>query len=287
MREVSVRMVLLLADLARAGEIAEGVVTAELASLQPRDGKLPKYVDWDDFIEATERLERLLGGPEAFARVVRSVLPTAYPELRSFAAIFLRPIPLFSFVMTRLNRANYRNLEMNVERVGEDRVRWRETIPEPFRPSATFHRMTKQLTEIFPCLDLPEARVEMRNMTPRVADFDAVFPARAESRDRQRERGLSREHGPRYAAGGRVCAHRRRVATPRRQRRGTRPRPRPGARQRVGREARALPTTAGGVRAPPRRPRQQGDRFRARVLAAQRRVPRRPHHASRAARRKT
>ena len=171
------RMLCFLTDLARAGGVEERAVTEGLPSVVARDGKLPAFIDWDDLIEALERVEQMLGGPEGVGRAARSVLPTAYPELRGFATVFVRPIPLFSFVMTRLNRANYRNMEVEVDRVGEDRVRWRQSIPDAYRASAAFHRITATLVEIFPChLDLPEARLEVANITPRHGEFVAVFP---------------------------------------------------------------------------------------------------------------
>ncbi len=171
------RMLCLLTDLARAGGVEERAITEGLPSVVARDGKVPAFIDWDDLIEALERTERLLGGPEGVGRVARSVLSTAYPELRGFAAVFVRPIPLFSFVMTRLNRANYRNMEIEIERIGDNRVRWRQTIPDGYRASAAFHRISATLSEIFPChLDLPEARLEVADITPRQADFVAVFP---------------------------------------------------------------------------------------------------------------
>lgn len=181
MREVSMRMLHLTYDLARVGNVDEAKLVDGLPSLLPLAGKEPDWIDWDDFIEVVERLERLVGGPEAFARVVRLAVPTAYPELRAFAAIFLRPIPLFTFVMTRLMRTMYRHMEVDeIERLGDDRVRWQQIIPEPFRGSEAFHRGSRSLMEVFPMhLDLPAAEVELVNLDARSATFIAKFPPSA------------------------------------------------------------------------------------------------------------
>lgn len=181
MREVSVRILHFAYDLAHSAGIDEKLFTEGLPSLAPVDGKEPDWIDWDEFIEAIERLEKLLGGPEGQDRAFRDIVPTGYPELRGFAAIFVRPIPLFKFVMTRFMRTMYRNITVEeVEELDGERVRWTQTIPEPFRASECFHRGTKALAEVFPLhLDLPEAQVESMSITPRVATFVVAFPPAA------------------------------------------------------------------------------------------------------------
>jgi DNA-binding CsgD family transcriptional regulator len=149
-----------------------------LSSVALANGSRPGWIDWDDFIEVTERLERAVGGPEGVGRVMREALPVAYPELRAFTAVFLHPIPLFSFVMTRLMRTMYRHIASSeIERLGDERVRWTQVIPEPYRASEAFHRATTSLVEVFPRhLELPEAHVEELHITPRKAEFVARFP---------------------------------------------------------------------------------------------------------------
>jgi DNA-binding CsgD family transcriptional regulator len=178
MREVNVRMLHLAFDLARAADVERSALTQGLPSLAFAEGEEPNWVDWDDFIETIERLERLAGGPEALGRAFRSIGPGGYAELRAFAAIFMRPIPLFTFVMTRFMPTMYRHIDVKLERVGSDSLRWRQVIPEGHRGSETFHRGTGSLIEIFPLnLDLPEATMEITDLTPRSADFLAHFPA--------------------------------------------------------------------------------------------------------------
>jgi DNA-binding CsgD family transcriptional regulator len=182
MREVSVRILHFALDLARAAGIDEAALTEGLPSIaitRARGGDAQAdWVDWDDMVEVIERLERLAGGPDAVHRAMRDALPFAYPEFRAFAAVFVRPIPLFSFVMTRLLRTMYRHIEIEeIERLGDDRVHWIQTIPEPYRASEAFHRGSIGFVEVFPRhLDLPEARVESFTITPRKAEFFVQFP---------------------------------------------------------------------------------------------------------------
>jgi len=179
MREVSVRMLHFELDLARIAGVDERELTAGLPSVALADAaEHPGWVDWDDFIEVAERFERAVGGPEGVGRAMRAALPVAYPELRAFAAVFVHPIPAFSFVMTRLMRTMYRHIATSdIERLGDDRVRWTQAIPEGYRASEAFHRGTRSLVEVFPRhLELPEARVEEANITARAAEFVVQFP---------------------------------------------------------------------------------------------------------------
>jgi hypothetical protein len=179
MREVSVRMLHFCRDLARASGVDERALVAGLTSVLPVAGKEPDWIDWDDFIEVIERFERMSGGPEAVGRAMRAALPTAYPEMRAFASVFVLPIPAFRFVMTRLMGTMYRNVGVEtIEELGDDRVRWTQTIPEPYRASEAFHRGTVSMVEMFPRnLDLPEARIERVTIAPREAEFIVQFPS--------------------------------------------------------------------------------------------------------------
>jgi len=181
MREVSVRMLHFANDLARTAGVDESAMREGLVSLTPKDGKEPDWIDWEDFVELMERLERLAGGAEPMAAVYRAAFDFAYPEVRGFAAVFVRPIPLFKFVMTRLMPTMYRHMAIDdVELLSDDRVRWSQTIPEPFRGSEAFHRGSAAMVALFPLhLDLPEARIERATITPRTAEFVVAFPTPA------------------------------------------------------------------------------------------------------------
>jgi len=180
MREVSVRILHFSLDLARAGGVDEKALLAGLPSVAMIDGEgqSPDWFDWDDLVEIIERLEGMLGGPEGMARAMRAASSTAYPEIRAFASVFVQPIPLFTFVMTRLLATMYRNVQVEeVVALAGNRVRWRQNIPQPFRPSAALHRSTIAFAELFPRhLDLPEARVLQAEIAPRGAEFVVQFP---------------------------------------------------------------------------------------------------------------
>lgn len=178
MHEVSVRMFHLVLDLARTADLDEEALTSGLPSVALIDDAVPDWIDWDDFVELLVRFERAVGGPEGAARAVRNALPTAYPELRAFAAVFVRPIPFFAFVMTRMMKTMYRHLELEeLERLGDDRVRWTQSFPEHYQRSEAFHRLSIPLVEVFPRhLDLPEARVEHFRIEGSSAEFVATFP---------------------------------------------------------------------------------------------------------------
>lgn len=179
MREVSVRMVHFLRDLARTSGVDEAALLEGLPSIVTASDTQPDWIDWDDFVEVIERFERMVGGPEGVGRAMRDAAPSAYPELRAFASVFVRPIPAFRFVMTRLMKTMYRHIGIDkIEDLGGDRIRWTQSIPGPYRASEAFHRGTISMVEIFPRhLDLPEARVEHVTITPRDAEFVVQFPA--------------------------------------------------------------------------------------------------------------
>src|SRR4051812_3361841 len=130
MGEVSVRILHFAMDLARAGDVDEVALLEGLPSVvAAREGISPHAISWDDFVELWERLERAVGGPEGFVRVARLAIPTAYPEFRAFAAVFVSPLALFTFMMMRHFRTSFRNIEVEeLERFSDGRIRWRQTI---------------------------------------------------------------------------------------------------------------------------------------------------------------
>jgi DNA-binding CsgD family transcriptional regulator len=207
MREVSVRALHFMLDLARAGGVDERALTAGLRSTSARNGAPLEWIDWEDYVELVERLERMLGGPGAFASAARAAAPGAYPDIRAFGAIFLQPMPLFQFVMTRMMRTLYRHLDrIDLEPLGEHSVRWEQTIPAPYRPSEAYHRATLAGVELFPCLlELPEAKVEVVSITPRSACFIATFPPPPQNDERAQSvarSSLARQIEERFATMG-------------------------------------------------------------------------------------
>jgi len=178
MREVSVRMLQFCVDLARIAEVDDRGLKLRLSSLTLADATGAEWVDWDDFAALLERLELAVGGPDAMDRLVRDGMKTSFPELRAFATVFVRPLPLFDFVMTRFMSTMYRHITIDrIEQLDDQRVRWEQTIPASHRPCLTFHRMTESMVRGFPChLDLPEATLEQAYVTGRSAEFVFAFP---------------------------------------------------------------------------------------------------------------
>lgn len=172
------RMLHFMLDLARVAGVEERALTEGLSSVALAETEHARWIDWEDFLEVLERFERNVGGTDGVGRAIRDALPVAFPELRAFASVFLHPIPLFAFVMNRLMRTMYRHIAASdIERLGDDRVRWTQSIPEPYRASEIFHRVTIAMVEVFPRhLELPEARLELVDLTPRRAEFVARFP---------------------------------------------------------------------------------------------------------------
>jgi len=177
--EVAKRVLHYVHDFAGACEVDTRPIFDGFPSLGPTVGAGPTWFAWDDFAVIWERLEVALGGPEGFARAARLTMPTAFPEVRAFAGAFLSPMSLFRFLLTRHMRTSFRNIEnLELERSGDARIRWRECIPPQHRPCPSFHRATLTFVRLLPMhLDLPEARVEMTNLDARAAEFVAHFPA--------------------------------------------------------------------------------------------------------------
>lgn len=177
MRKVSVRMVHFLLDLARIGELDEARLLAGLPSLVTLPDESLRWFDWEDFVELQERVETALGGPQGFKRVARLALPSAYPEFRAMAAIFVSPMALFTFVVMRFMRTSFRSVEVLELERGENWIRWRESIPAADRGSETFFRISRTMAELLPRhLDLPEAAVELTPLGLHAAELEARFP---------------------------------------------------------------------------------------------------------------
>jgi DNA-binding CsgD family transcriptional regulator len=178
LREVSVRILHFSLDLARAGRLDQAALVEGLPSLALERATAAGWVDWSDFVVLWERLELAAGGPEGLARIARLAIPTAYPEFRTFAAVFVSPTSLFTFMMFRHMRTSFRNVQPEVlEHLDDGRIRWRQTIMEPHRPSEAFHRGSRTLTALIPLhLDLEEGETEITLLTPRSAEYITRFP---------------------------------------------------------------------------------------------------------------
>lgn len=180
MSEVNGRILQFALDLGRAGGVDEATLLHDLPSVAMRDGVPPRWFAWSDFALLWERLEDALGGPEGFAVAARRAVPTAYPEFRAFAGVFVTPMSLFAFMMLRHMPTSFRNVE--IEELGrtEEQIHWRVTVLPPHRGCEAFHRSTRSFATLIPLhLALPEGTAEITRMTPNVAEFVADFgPAR-------------------------------------------------------------------------------------------------------------
>lgn len=163
-------------DLARAGGLDQAALVEGLPSLE--HATTAGWFDWSDFVVLWDRLEVAAGGPEGFARIARLAIPTAYPEFRTFAAVFVSPMSLFEFMMFRHMPTSFRNVEPEVlEHLDDHRIRWRQTIKEPHRPSEAFHRGSRAFSALIPLhLDLEEGETEITLLTPRSAEYITRFP---------------------------------------------------------------------------------------------------------------
>jgi DNA-binding CsgD family transcriptional regulator len=184
MREVSVRIVHFVHELARAGDIDRDTLFDGFPSFSR-----PAAVgaSWDDFAHVWERLEVACGGAEGLTRVARLAVPTAYEEFRVFASVFVSPLALLRFMMFRHLKTSFRTVEVTeLEHSPDGRARWREHVRAPYRPCAAYHRGTRTLASLMPLhLDLPAADVTLTMIDDRTAEFDGYFPPSPKRRGRQ------------------------------------------------------------------------------------------------------
>jgi len=176
--EVSVRILYLTQDLARAGGVDADELLVGLASVERRNGEWPARFDWSDFVVMWERLEQALGGPEGFGEAARKLVGVAMPESTALTAVYQTPEALFEFLMLRHMRTSFRNVEVTLlEKKADGWVHFRETILPPHRGCEALHRATRTFCADIPLnFQLPLAEVEILSITPQTADFRARFP---------------------------------------------------------------------------------------------------------------
>lgn len=183
MREVSVRILHFLHEIARAAEVDEASLYEGFPALAPRGaGKRPtppSWMDWDDFAVLWERLEEATGGPEGFARAAHLAVSVAYPEFRALAGVFMSPVAVFRFFMFRHMRTSFRNVDVEeLDFSADDVLRWRETIQPQYRPCPAYHRASRTFSTMMPLpLGLPAATSAMTILTERSAEFVVRLPA--------------------------------------------------------------------------------------------------------------
>lgn len=178
MREVSIRILHVTLDLARTGGVDSAPLLAGLPSLARVDGEWPLLFDWSDFIVMWHRLEEALGGPEGFERVARAAMRTAYPFSRELATVYVTCEALFEFLMLRHMRMSFRNVINTIrEKQPDGWIHFRETIRRPYPGCEALHRATRTFVSHIPLnFDLPDAEVEILELTPQAAELRVRFP---------------------------------------------------------------------------------------------------------------
>lgn len=135
------------------------------------------WVSWADYIEMIHRLGELAGGAPGVATAMREVTRNAYSDLRGLAGFFPGPIPFLAFVTHHLNRELAPGAIGVTEPLGADRARLRYHIVDGLVPSRLYLEGTVTLIELFPThFGLPEARVQVVEMTDRAGELIATFP---------------------------------------------------------------------------------------------------------------
>ncbi|HMI86454.1 MAG TPA: response regulator [Polyangiaceae bacterium] len=125
-------------------------------------------IDWDVWVDLTERLEASLGGPEGLEQF--SLLSTAAPGMHQFqrvAQLISSPAALY-----RLNSRwgipnQYRHARSECVELAPDRLRVCISIPENYRGSvAVFHAALGVLRGLPKIVGMPEAEILSRELSP-------------------------------------------------------------------------------------------------------------------------
>jgi DNA-binding CsgD family transcriptional regulator len=175
---VASRLLLFVYDLLRANGADPRALATDLLSIGT-DDELPPWVTWRDYIAMIERLGVIAGGAEGVARSMRATNPGAYTDLRALAGFFPGPVAFFSFVTNHLNRELVPGAVGHVVPTSELAFRVSYRIHDELDGSRLYFEGTRTLVEIFPThFDLPEARVDVVELTDRTAELAAVFPER-------------------------------------------------------------------------------------------------------------
>ena len=148
-------------------------LSADLATVD----EAAAWVSWADYITMIHRLGDVAGGAPGIAVAMREVTRNAYSDLRGLAGFFAGPIPFLAFVTHHLNRELVPGAIGITEPLGRDRVRLRYHITDGLMPSRLYMEGTVTLIELFPThFSLPEARVQIIELTDRTGELLATFP---------------------------------------------------------------------------------------------------------------
>ncbi len=174
LREVSGRVVQLLAELA-AGE---GIDAGRLFAGLPVDPQAPpKWVDWDVYCEALDRLQEAAGGPDALARISeRLVFADALAPFARMLRLVLTPERLYRFINLWIGPMLVPPLLNEHRELGPGRLLLRLRIPPQLRDSpAFFHHAVGTMRSGPRLIGLPAAYVQVE-VAPREATYQVVVP---------------------------------------------------------------------------------------------------------------
>lgn len=118
-----------------------------------------KWIPWDAYCVAAERLEDLVGGPEALERMAAEHVTSR--ELARLARAFVSPAQLYRFIFNVVDPLAFPGLAIGLDELDDGRMRIRWRIHDDCRGSLAFAYASRGATRAVPrYLDLPSAEVE-------------------------------------------------------------------------------------------------------------------------------
>lgn len=190
MSEVSVLAFGMVFDgLAKRGIPAERLVDGLAVRLEDLRG-FRKRIDWDVFVQLSERLEELLGGPAGLFDLGHDQFhaSSTFGFMRQVARVFRRPRDLYWMGTTWFGRTIFSVLEADFRDLPDQRIQEVVRIPARYRDCPQlFHVMHGSLTAAPQLLRFDDARVEME-LQPRQATYLITPPERG----RFPRRGIAR-----------------------------------------------------------------------------------------------
>jgi DNA-binding CsgD family transcriptional regulator len=118
-------------------------------------------VPWDEFTIFLDRFVEMVGGMEAFERIVAKQVSA--PWVRHLAGLCISPRFLCLHLAPWLTRRLYPGMGdlLTCEELADGRIAWNASLPEQGRPSAAWFRATLVVARLYPTfLGLPEAIIE-------------------------------------------------------------------------------------------------------------------------------
>jgi DNA-binding CsgD family transcriptional regulator len=101
-----------------------------------------RYVRWEDYCVACERLEAACGGPETCQRLLEESYHEVLSEFRGFASGVLSPLSFARLTLGWLSPLVYQGCTFDLEERGPNELRVTLQLRAGARPSLTFFRAT-------------------------------------------------------------------------------------------------------------------------------------------------